>query len=110
MQAKAGTRAALDGLKIAESPRDMARVAKLAEKEGSRTRAILKLLGRGAIVLAAGVFDLSLWVLGALFTLVSFVAALKSATERATLRVLRRRKERRRRQERRKAALSGARA
>ncbi len=42
VQEKAGTRAALDGLKIAESPKDMSRVAKLAEKEGSRTRAILK--------------------------------------------------------------------
>jgi hypothetical protein len=37
---KAGGRAALDGLKIAEQPRDMTRIARLAEKEGSRTRAI----------------------------------------------------------------------
>jgi hypothetical protein len=38
----AGTQAALEGFKIAETPREMARVAKLAEKEGSKTRAILK--------------------------------------------------------------------
>ena len=31
----------------------MTRVAKLAEKEGSRTRAILKIAGRGAIMVAA---------------------------------------------------------
>ena len=49
----AGGRAALDGLKIAKEPRDVARVAKLAEKEGSRTRAILKVAGRGAITIAA---------------------------------------------------------
>jgi hypothetical protein len=96
VEAKAGARAALDGMKIAESPEDMARVAKLAEKEGSRTRAILKTLGRGAIMLTASAFDLSMWILGALFTLLSFVASLKRATERMTLRYLRYRKERRR--------------
>jgi hypothetical protein len=95
VQAKAGTRAALDGLKIAKTPREMSRVAKLAEKEGSRTRAILKVVGRGAIALTLAVFDLGVWILGALFSLVAFVSSLKSATERMTLRVLRHRKERR---------------
>jgi len=95
----AGGRAAVDGLKIAKEPSDMTRVAKLAEKEGSRTRAILKIAGRGAIALAAFAFDASIWLLGALFALFGFVSALKSATERATLRVLRHRKERRRREQ-----------
>jgi hypothetical protein len=95
VQAKAGTRAALDGLTIAESPREMGRIAKLAEKEGGRTRAILKTVGRGAIVLTAATFDLGAWLLGALFTVFALVASLKSATERITLRVLRNRKERR---------------
>jgi hypothetical protein len=104
VQAKAGTRAALDGLKIAETPREMSRVAKLAEKEGSRTRAILKAVGRGAIALSVAAFDLGAWILGALFTLLTFVATLKSATERTTLRVLRRRKERRRLKEMRRLA------
>src|SRR5262249_37117751 len=93
----AGGRAALDGLKIAREPRDVTRVAKLAEKEGSRTRAILKVAGRGAIALAALALDASAWLLGALFALFGFVSALKSATERVTLRFLRRRRERRRR-------------
>jgi hypothetical protein len=44
VQAKAGTRAALDGLKISDSPREMARVAKLAEKQGGKTRAVLNAL------------------------------------------------------------------
>lgn len=97
VQAKAGTRAALDGLKIAESPRELARVAKLAEKEGSRTRAILKVAGRGAIALTLFVFDLGVWILGALLTLFGFVSSLKSATERATMRYLASRKRRRQR-------------
>jgi len=95
----AGGRAAFDGLKIAKEPGDMTRIARLAEKEGSRTRAILKLAGRGAIMLAAIAVDASLWLLGALLTVFGFVSALKSATERITLRILHRRKERRRRKQ-----------
>ena len=95
VQAKAGTKAALDGLKVAETPREMGRVAKLAEKEGSKTRAILKVAGRGAIALTVAAFDLGVWILGALLTLFGFVSSLKSATERMTLRHLRRRRVRR---------------
>jgi hypothetical protein len=95
----AGGRAALDGLKIAKEPRDVARVAKLAEKEGSRTRAILKVAGRGAITVAAFAFDAAVWLLGAIFAVLGFVSALKNATERAALRFFRRRRERRNRRE-----------
>ena len=95
VQAKAGTQAALDSLKIAESPREMAQVAKLAEKEGGKTRAILKTVGRGAIALTMVAFDLSLWILGALFTAFMFVSSLKSATERGTQRFINYRKRRR---------------
>ena len=85
-------------------------VAKLAQKEGSRTRAIIKLLGRGAIMLTIGSFNLGIWILGALFTLIAFVASLKGMTERVTLRVVRHRKERRRRKEHQRfAALTAAR-
>src|SRR5882724_4184160 len=69
---KAGTRAALDTLRIAEGPKDVARAARLAESKGGQTRAILKLLGRGALLLAAGAFNLSLWVFGALLALFGF--------------------------------------
>ncbi len=103
VEAKAGTRAAFDGLKIAQSPREMSRVAKLAEKEGGKTRAILKVAGRAAIVLTSAVFDLGVWVLFALLTLIGLVSSLKSATERATLRYIRRGKKRRRRREERLA-------
>ncbi|MBI1204972.1 MAG: hypothetical protein GC182_20915 [Rhodopseudomonas sp.] len=95
VETKAGTQAALDSLKVAQSPRDMARIATLAEREGSRTRAILKVVGRGAIALSVATFDLGVWILGALFTLLSLVAALKSATERTTLRVVHHRKRKR---------------
>jgi len=95
VQAKAGTQAALDALKVAETPREMRQVVKLAEKEGSKTRAILKVIGRGAIALSVAAFDLGAWILSALLTLLAFVSSLKSAAERLTMRVLRRRKARR---------------
>jgi len=91
----AGGRTALDALTIAKEPRDISRIAKLAEKEGSRTRAILKVAGRGAIILVGLAFDASLWLLGALFAVLGFVSALKSAVERTALRIFRRRRERR---------------
>jgi hypothetical protein len=94
VERKAGTQAALDGLKIADNPQDVARVAQLAEKEGSKTRATLKLLGRAAIVLSVGAFNLSLWIFAAVFALLGFVASSKSAVERLTWRHLQRRKVR----------------
>ena len=81
---KAGARGALDTLKIAEGPEDVARAARLAESSGGKTRAILKLLGRGALLLAAGAFNLSWWVFGALFALFSLLASIKATTERLT--------------------------
>jgi hypothetical protein len=95
VQSKAGTQAALDGLKIAENPRELARVAQLAEKQGSKTRATLKLLGRGAILLTVSMFNISMWILGAIFTLLGFVASSKGAVERMTWRSLQKRKLRR---------------
>jgi hypothetical protein len=96
VQAKAGTRAAFDAMRVAETPREMSRLARLAEKAGGRTRAILKVAGRGAIALSVATFNLGSWILGALLAAIAFVASLKSTTERVTLRVLRRRRERRR--------------
>jgi hypothetical protein len=96
---KAGARGALDTLKIAEGPEDVARAARLAESGGGKTRAILKLLGRGALLLAAGAFDLSLWVFGALFALFSLLASIKATTERMTQSWIDRGKRRRLRQQ-----------
>jgi hypothetical protein len=92
---KAGTRGALDSLKVAEGPKDVARAARLAEAEGGKTRAILKLFGRGALLLVAGAFNLSFWLFGAVMTLFGFVVSLKAAAERATQAWLDRRRARR---------------
>jgi hypothetical protein len=95
---KVGTRGALDSLKIAEGPKDIARAARLAETKGGQTRAILKLLGRGALLLTAGAFNLAIWLFGALMTLLGVLASIKSMTERTTQAWLDRRKRRRLRQ------------
>jgi hypothetical protein len=92
---KAGTRGALDTLRIAEGPKDVARAARLAESRGGQTRAMLKMLGRGALLLAAGAFNLTVWVFGALLALFGFLSSIKATTERATMAWLRRSKAQR---------------
>jgi hypothetical protein len=106
VQTKAGAQAAFDGLRLAESPRDVARLAQLAESKGGKTRAILKLLGRGAIMLSLGAFNLVWWIVGAALTLFGFVSSAKGTVERATWRHLQRRKARRFAQMRRQLALA----
>ncbi|RVU21800.1 hypothetical protein [Methylobacterium oryzihabitans] len=54
LQGRLGTRGALQALSVAETADDLRRAARLSERAGLRTRAILKLLGRGALVLGAG--------------------------------------------------------
>jgi hypothetical protein len=95
IQAKAGTRATLEGLRLSESPAEVARVARLAEKQGSRTGAILKLAGRAAIVLTVVALHLVAWVFSAIWAVLGFLIAIKSMTERATERYLRWSKKRR---------------
>jgi hypothetical protein len=92
---KAGIRAAQDTLRIAETPKDVARAARLAESKGGQTRAIMKVLGRGALLLAAGAFNLTLWVFGALLALFGFLSSIKATTERLTMSYLQRKKARR---------------
>jgi len=102
---KAGIRAAQETLKIAEGPKDVARAARLAESKGGQTRAILKVLGRGALLLAAGAFDLTLWVFGALLALFGLLSSIKATTERLTMSWLLRKKARRLRKQMAAAAL-----
>jgi hypothetical protein len=92
VQTKAGSRAAIEGLKLAEEPKDLGRLASLAAAKGGKTRAVLKLLGRGAIALTTGLFDLALWVFWALAHLLGFCVTLKRTAERITLWVIRGRK------------------
>jgi hypothetical protein len=107
VQAKAGTQAALDGLKLARNPAELAKVAKLAEKKGGKTRAILKTLGRGAIFLSVASFNLAMWILGAVATLFGFVSSAKAGVERLTQRHLDRKRAER---QARYAAMVAARA
>ncbi len=94
---KAGARAALDVLKVAEGPEDVARAARLAAAKGGQTRAIIKILGRGALVLASGAFSLASWVFAALCALFGFISSIKSMTERLSLAYFRHRRRRRER-------------
>jgi hypothetical protein len=95
IHAKAGSRAALDGLRIAQGPKDIAQLARLADAKGSRTRAVLKVLGRGAIALGVSVFNLASWIFGALIMLIGLCATLKRSAERAALGIIHLRKARR---------------
>ena len=92
IESKAGVRGALDGLAIAEEPKDVSRLARLSAAKGGKTRAIVKLLGRGAIVLAASALDLTLWVFWAALALAGFCASCKRCAEGLTLRYSQRRR------------------
>lgn len=81
---KAGTKGAFDVLRIADGPKDVARAARLAESKGSQTRAIVKILGRGALLLTAGAFNLAWWVFAACLALLGFLSSIKATTERLT--------------------------
>ena len=94
VQAKAGTKAALEGVRVAEGPKDVRRLARLAEAKGGKTRAILKLAGRGAFALTVALFDLIWWICMAAGSLLGFTLTVKRITDRATLRYLRWRKAR----------------
>ncbi|THD76148.1 MAG: hypothetical protein E7813_00085 [Bradyrhizobium sp.] len=91
---KAGMRGALDTLRISEGPEDVARAARLAESRGGQTRAVLKVLGRGALLLVAGAFNLTLWIFGALLALFGFLSSIKATAERLTMSWLLRKKAR----------------
>lgn len=80
----AGTRAAFDIMKVADNPADLARAARLAESKGSQTRAIVKLLGRGALVIGAAAWQAASWLFWLVLVLVGFAASVKSSTERMT--------------------------
>lgn len=97
---KTGTRGAMDSLRIAEGPKDVARAVRLAEVQGGKTRAILKLLGRGALLLIGGAFNLALWLFGAALTLFGLLSSIKATTERLTQAWCDRRRARRLRQAR----------
>ena len=105
---KAGTRGALETLRVAEGPKDVARAARLAEANGGKTRAILKLFGRGALLLLTGAFDLALWLFGAVVMLFGILSSIKAMTERLTQAWCDRMRARKLRRAQADAALAGA--
>jgi hypothetical protein len=76
IEAKAGARTALESMRHADDVEDLSRVSRLAEKKGRTTLAVLKTLGRGALVLGAGAVTGALWVLGAAVNLLLLVLTL----------------------------------
>jgi hypothetical protein len=95
VQAKAGGRAALEAVQLAQGRRDIAAFGRLAVAKGGKTRAVLKLLGRGAIAITGSLIDLALALMWAAANVLGFCASLKRTAERTTLAVIRRRKLRR---------------
>ena len=95
VETKAGTQAAMDSLAVAEQPQDMSRLSRLAAANGGKTRAIIKLLSRAAIVLTASAFNLTIWLLWAAFAVLGFCSSCKAAVERMTQRYLDGRRTRR---------------
>jgi hypothetical protein len=94
VESKAGGGAALDTLKVAEGPEDLSRFARLASAKGAKTRAIIKLLGRGAILITASAIELATWLLWAACLVLGFASSCKAAAERMTLHYIRWRKAR----------------
>lgn len=75
VQAKAGSRAAVAGLAVAENGKDLSRLARLAEAKGGQTLAILKTLGRGALVMGSALLKLVWWGVVAALWLFGLVAS-----------------------------------
>lgn len=63
---QAGMRGAQEALAVSRSTAELRRVAVLAEKRGIGTRAVLKVLGRGAIVVTSSMMMLAGWVMAAI--------------------------------------------
>lgn len=85
VQAKAGTRAALEGMRVADSAGDVRRLSRLAEVKGGQTLAILKTLGRGAFVITGALMKLIWWV----FVACAYVYALVSSFNAACVAMVR---------------------
>jgi hypothetical protein len=95
VQAKAGSRAALETLRLAEQPKDLGKFARVAATTGGGTWAVLTFLGRGAIVVIESIFSIGMAILGAVINIIWFCASLKGMVERTARTVMLRCKVRR---------------
>jgi hypothetical protein len=71
LYARTGQRGVMQTLALAENADEVGRAARLAASQGSRTRAILKVLGRGALVLGGVLGSLVSWLLAAMAWMVA---------------------------------------
>jgi hypothetical protein len=78
IESKAGARTAIEGMRHADDAADLAKLGKLAERNGSKTLAVMKTLGRGAIVLGVGAVTSALWIMGAMANIFFLVLALST--------------------------------
>jgi hypothetical protein len=77
MQGKAGTRAALSGLRETRSVSEISKLTRLATARGRGTLAVLKTLGRDSFVLGAAAVVATGWLMGAFVNLFLIVAAIQ---------------------------------
>nr|WP_246548368.1 hypothetical protein [Ancylobacter oerskovii] len=75
---KAGVRATLAGLRHADDVTDVARLRRLSEAKGGQTLAVLKTLGRGALVLGEIAARLAFWVIAAAANFLGLVAGINN--------------------------------
>ena len=84
---RAGVRGAHEAMTIAQDAAELRSIARLAETRGLSARAILKVLGRGAITLGAGVVVFAGWMMAAVsyfwIALLVILAILKRAVRMA---------------------------
>ncbi|MFL5360286.1 MAG: hypothetical protein ACJ79W_26630 [Myxococcales bacterium] len=93
---RAGARAAQETLALAQNAGEVKKAARLAERYGSGTRAVLKVLGRGAFLLAGALVTLASWALTATLWLWAALAFIVALTRWLTRLLWPRRRRRRR--------------
>jgi hypothetical protein len=79
LQGKAGTRAAIAGLRETETVGEISKLTRLAAARGRTTLAVLKTLGRDSFVLGAVAFTAFGWLMGAFVNVLFIIAAIQKA-------------------------------
>lgn len=77
VQGKAGTRAAIRGLRETENLAEISKLKRLANVKGRKTLAVLKTLGRNSFVLGAAAVTAAGWIFATLFNLFLLVVAIR---------------------------------
>ncbi len=77
VQGKAGTRAAVAGLRETETVGEISKLTRLATARGRTTLAVLKTLGRDSFVLGAVAFTAFGWLVGAFVNVLFIIAAIQ---------------------------------